>query len=206
MCLCTSENGPVKARPRSLARSGCARRCALFFRPTFAIPSQGTDRTSPRLGTHDDHRLTTLLICGRSHLCRRPGIGPGTQPAANSNHAPRLECAGSEPDRKAEPVERRHSSERGGPGHREAVTQGGRSERGAAARDFRRRFRAAAKMTARFLRLVPGSKWTGNARPEPSVAILAVRPEHSFRLRGHPNGRIGLTPANASERHSLGGR
>ena len=108
-----------------------------FSSSTFAIPPQGTLRTSPRLGTHDDHRLTTMLICGRSHLRRRLGIGRGAQPAAIHNRAPRRECAGSEPDRKAESVERRHPSERGGPGHREAGTPGGRSERGAAARDFR---------------------------------------------------------------------
>jgi hypothetical protein len=53
---------------------------------------------------------------------------------------------------------RRHPPERGGSGHREAGAQGGRFERGAAARDFRRRCRAAAKMSARFLRLAPGSK------------------------------------------------
>ena len=146
-----------------------------------------------------------LFVAGVTFVAG-PALAQAPSPPPTPTTPLELECAGSEPDRKAEPVERRHSSERGGPGHREAVTQGGRSERGAAARDFRRRFRAAAKMTARFLRLVPGSKWTGNARPEPSVAILAVRPEHSFRLRGHPNGRIGLTPANASEHHSLGGR
>ena len=35
-----------------------------------------------------------------------------------------------------------------GPGHREAAAQNGRFERGAAARDFRRRSRSAAKMNA----------------------------------------------------------
>jgi hypothetical protein len=40
----------------------------------------------------------------------------------------------------------------------EKPAQGGRFERGAAARDFRRRCRAAAKMSGRFLRLAPGSK------------------------------------------------
>ena len=76
---------------------------------------------------------------------------------------------------------------------------------GAAARDFRRPFRAAAKMIAGFSRLVPGSEWTENACHEPPMGILAVRPEHSFRMRGLPNDQIGLSRANASERHRLGG-
>ena len=135
----------------------CGRRIA--FEATFAIPPRGTVRTSTRLRTHDRHRLPTSPVGRRRHARRRLGIRPDAQPGANSNGAGRLgskwgyarrqaDCTGPEPERKAEPVERRHPSERGGPGHREAGAQGARSERGAAARDFGWRSRTAAKMSA----------------------------------------------------------
>ena len=114
------------------------------------------------------------MIAISSRLClfgvtlrRRLGIGPGTQPAAISNgviHPKEVDPAIEKPAPKV--------------GDPNVVPPPGTS--GALPRP--------AKMTARFVRLVPASKWTGNARPEPSVAILAVCPEHSFRLRGHPNG------------------
>ena len=157
----------VMRRFRKRARPGKTPEGRAIRATAMRIVFQGDLRNAPRersahhrvLGTHDDHRLTTLLICRRSHLRRRLGIGPGTQPAAISNRAPQLECGGSEPDRQAESVERRHPSERGGPGHREAGTQGGRSERGAAARDFRRRSRAAAKMRPLDDILPPGKRF-----------------------------------------------
>jgi len=94
-----------------------------------------------------------MINIGYDFACWSPGT-----PSSPARYSPRRPVAranssgaaqlGSrrEPERKAEPVERRHPSERGGSDHREAGAQDGRSERGAAARDFRRRSRATGKM------------------------------------------------------------
>jgi hypothetical protein len=111
-------------------------------------PSPGTTRTSARLDGHDDHRLTSLPVCRRNCPCRWLGVRPGARADASPNGANRVDCAGPELKRQAEPVERRHPSEGGGPGDREARARRTRSQRGAAAGgDFGRRCRASTKVS-----------------------------------------------------------
>src|ERR1700722_10671486 len=106
----------------------------------------------PKRGMHSQLKFSTEVnkgdlsraraICKLGHGSKLEHYGRGRSSGVLAfSHRP-------EPERKAEPVERRHPSERGGSDHREAGAQDGRSERGAAARDFRRRSRATGKMRA----------------------------------------------------------
>ena len=93
------------------------------------------------------------LLSAHDFACRSLGVtlvaGSAFAQAPLLDYAWRQsDRAGPEPERKAEPVERRHPPERGGSRHREDGAQGPRSERGAAATFFRRRSRAAAKLSA----------------------------------------------------------
>ena len=97
--------------------------------------------------SHADHRFTTLPDCRRRRLRRRLGLRPDDQPRAKE-YDPRHQSAGPEPEQGAEAVERRHPSERGGSRHPKAGAQDRRSECRPAARDFRRRSRAAAEIKA----------------------------------------------------------
>ena len=151
----------------------CALNSAAQRAERLPVAHRGTGRTSTSLRTHDSYQLTTLLVWGHApsparhwprHPARRHLHPPPTTPPTASSIRKRW----TRPSRSRHPRwEIRTWCRRQG---------------------LQVALPRPAKMTARFVRLVPASKWTGNARPEPSVAILAVCPEHSFRLRGHPNG------------------
>ena len=74
-------------------------------------PSPGTTRTSARLRQHDDHRRRPCLFVAAGALSLL-----SVRPGANPDGASRVDRAGPEPKRQAEPVERRHPSKGGGPG------------------------------------------------------------------------------------------
>ena len=166
-----SEQESVAASPRSRSSptSRCRRRRASHFkvilngsvvlppkpsrsrRTAFRAPMTiGNPEPINPFGTHGGDKHTTSVADRRRRADRWLGGRPDAQRAATSKSGcPRRRTAGAgrDPERQAEQVERRHSSGRGGPGHREAGAAGARPERPAATRDIGRRSRTATEMS-----------------------------------------------------------
>ena len=108
----------ISGRTCTLGGSG-NRNGAKTLRTTVSIKVPGfisASNTSTSLRDHGSHRLTTLPVGRRGYACRRLCVRPGAQPDVNSSGAAQLDSR-RKPEREAEPIERRHSSERGRSGH-----------------------------------------------------------------------------------------